>query len=90
MRVISDWSLREPASDRPTLVCEVLLESTSELLILSVWRTAAPSADSPKGRFRGLVEWRGNLNTQEHPDFGSWEAAVAWCTRTAEALDALR
>lgn len=85
MIVTEDWHLKEPAAARPTLVCEVVLQSTGERLTLSVWRTSLVPL-----RFKGLVEWRNSLNVQEHPDFSGWEAAVAWCTRTAEALDVLR
>lgn len=89
VQVIADWELKEPASPRPTLVCEVVLETTGRDLILSVWRTAAPTAEVPEGMFRGLVEFRDSLDTIEHPDFSTWQAAVAWCTRTAQALDVI-
>lgn len=83
--MIADWHLKEPAEEgRRVLTCSVLL-ATDEVLLLSVWRTAA----SPE-RWKGLVEWQASLNCQELPDLRSMEAAVAWCERTAQALEMTR
>lgn len=84
MTVIEDWHVKEPAAVRRVLTSSVLLR-TDEVLLLSVWRTS----ESPE-RWKGLVEWQASFDFTELDDLRTWEAAVAWCERTAQALEMTR
>ena len=80
MQVIEAWHLKEPASLRRVLTCKVQL-ADDRVLLLSVWHSMAAR------RWQALVEYEASLEFVEYRDALSWEAAVAWCERTAQALE---